>query len=640
MSAVELPLRRTPGSEATVVETVLETLELRVDFQRRRRRVRVLDGLSYQLAAGRTLGIVGESGAGKTVSSRALMGLLPPAAITSGSAKLGGFELLGAGEQALRRLRGSDIAMVFQDPARSLNPTMRIGAQITEAIRTHRQVTRAEARRRALELLVQMRLDHPEQRFLAYPHQLSGGMRQRVMIAIAIACDPRVLIADEPTKSLDVTTQLEIMQLLGDLQRRRGMAVILVSHDLKLAASFAHDVIVLKDGRVVESGTAEQVLERPQAAYTQALLDALPRTGTGRASGASRSSAGAPCAAHVSDHVSAEPLLEVRNLVQRFVAHGRAVHAVSGVSLKMWPRETVALVGESGSGKSTLALALLQMPAPVSGSVFFRGEDVTRLHGRALHAMRRRLQMVFQDPFGSVNPKWRIGSIIEEPLLGFGLGGRVERRRRVDELLERVNLPAAIYRERRPAELSGGQCQRVAIARALATRPDLIVCDEAVASLDPLIQAQILALFEDLRADLGLSYLFISHDLALVRRISHRTAVMHFGQLCEIGSTDALFRRPLHPYTLDLLASIPGTTERVFQPTLVRGDEASPVDPSRGCSFRARCPRAERLCALEAPPLAEAEDGHFVACHFPVTSERRQPAHVQSGATQLTCTGS
>jgi oligopeptide/dipeptide ABC transporter ATP-binding protein len=595
-------------NDMTSPPALLETRDLRVEFERRGRCAAAVEGLSYRLAAGRTLAIVGESGAGKTVGCRALVRLLPPTAVVTGSVKLGGAELLGLDESEFRR--GADIAMVFQDAARSLNPTMRVGEQIAEAVRAHRRVGRREARRRAVELLQLLRLNAPEQQFFAYPHQLSGGTRQRVMIAIALACDPKVLIADEATKSLDVITQAEILNLLRDLQCSRGMAIILISHDLRVAATFAHEVLVLQAGRVIERGQAGRVLKRPQAAYTRALLDAVPRF---------EPRSRVVCPPGFAQSPTTAPLLAARNIVQQFAVRGRVVHAVSSVSFDIRAHETLGLVGETGSGKSTLALALLQVPRPTSGSVLFRGRDLTRLSGRALFAERRHLQMVFQDPFGSLNPKWRVGTIVEEPLRGFGLGDRPVRRRKVDELLERVGLPADDYRDRRPQELSGGECQRVAIARALAPEPALVICDEAVASLDVLIQTQIIELFEELRAEFGLSYLFISHDLALLARISHRVAVIHVGQLCEIGPTEALYRRPFHPYTAALLASVPNTVSAArFPPAVVRGDPPSPMNPPSGCRFRTRCPHAQKRCALEEPLLREVGDWHFAACHFPI----------------------
>jgi peptide/nickel transport system ATP-binding protein len=600
---------------SAVVSPLLETRDLRVTFERHGRRVTAVESLSYRLAAGRTLAIVGESGAGKTAACRALMGLLPPAAVVAGSARLGGTELIGLGERELRRRRGADVAMVFQDPARSLNPTMRVGEQIAETIRAHRRLDRRAARRHAVELLTLMRLNLPEQQFYAYPHQLSGGMRQRVLIAIALACEPKLLIADEATKSLDVITQTEILELLADLQRRRGMAMILVSHDLRLATAYADEILVLQGGRLVEHGAASDVLERPRSAYTRALLGAVP----------AQAALAAPVLSPAPTWSHAEaPLLEARGIVQQFAVRGRFVHAVSGVSFDIRVGETLGLVGETGSGKSTLARALLQAPRPTFGSVLFRGQDLTQLRGRALLAQQRHLQMVFQDPFGSLDPRWRVGAIVEEPLLGFGLGDRAARCRKVDELLECVGLPPREYRERRPHELSGGQCQRVAIARALAAEPALIVCDEAVASLDVLTQAQMVALFEQLRAELGLSYLFISHDLALVARIAHRVAVMHLGQLCEIGPTASVYREPFHPYTAALLATVRATRSRAapLQPPNMRADPPPAILAPSGCRFRGRCPRAEQRCAIEDPRLSEVEQGRFVACHFPVEAER------------------
>jgi peptide/nickel transport system ATP-binding protein len=605
------------------IAPLLEVRELRVQFAERSGQVPAVDGLSFRHFAGRTLAIVGESGSGKTASCRALMGLLPRSAAVTGSVRLNGKELVGLGERELRRHRGADIAMVFQDPARSLNPTMRVGAQIAEAVRIHAQLDRHAARTRAIDLMRMLELPAPEQQFFAHPHELSGGMQQRVAIAIAVACNPKVLIADEATKSLDVRTQARILDLLTELKRQLGMALIMVTHDLRVAATLADHVLVMRAGRLIESVPADGLFRNAQHPHAKALLAAVPGRGS-----ASARSGGRP-------RDSRELVLEARDIVQEFnirdrdtLNHHRIVHAVSGVSLDLYRGETLGLVGETGCGKSTLARALLQIPPPKSGAVVFRGRDLTQMRGRGLIDHRRRLQMVFQEPFGSLNAKWRVSSIVEEPLLGFGVGDLTARRRKVSEMLERVGLRPAVYGRRRPSELSGGECQRVAIARALAPEPDVIVCDEAVASLDALAQTQVLALLSELRGELGLSYIFISHDVDIVNAVSDRVAVMHGGRICEIGPTAAIYERAAHPYTAKLLASLPSVERSTAtdQPAdFVRGDPPSPTDPPSGCRFRTRCLRAAERCSLEAPPLRSIAQDHLAACHFPLTNSRETP---------------
>jgi peptide/nickel transport system ATP-binding protein len=628
---------RAPEQRAPTSPLLLETAKLQVALSHGGGRVHAVKGLSYQLRAGQTLAIVGQSGSGKTVGCRALMGLLPDTSTVSGSVRFMGKELLTLTERELRRHRGADIAMVFQDGERALNPTMRIGDQITEAICAHDKIAARTARQRALELLNLLGLRAYRDWFQAYPHQLSGGMRQRVMVAIAIAGNPKVLIADEPTSSLDRISQMSLMEILMDLQQRFGMALMLVSHDLRLVGSVADDVLVMRDGQQVEYGPSRRLLDRPSTPYTKALFEsahwpedrhrativALPPVAPslrdvhelGGGSDRPRSA-----------EAGAARLLEARGIVHEFASSsGRLVRAVSGVSFALGSSETLGLVGETGSGKSTLARALLLAPAPRSGSVLFRGTDVTQLRARDVFEYRRQVQMVFQDPFGSLNPKWRVSRIIEEPLVGFGIGDKRQRRRRVEEVLSFVGLPAGIA-HRRPRQLSGGECQRVAIARALVPNPALIICDEALSSLDVITQGDLLTLFRQLRAQFGLAYLFISHDLGLVRQISDRVAVMYFGQLCEIGPAESLWRAPRHPYTAALLTATPGFVSKrpVMREPIVDGagtDAAQALsEPPSGCLFRARCDRARERCALEQPQLRAIAGDHSVACHYPVAA--------------------
>ena len=600
---------------------LLAARDLEVTFRRGGRAVTPVRGLSYELERGRTLAIIGESGCGKTTACRALLKLLPRGASVSGSVRFEGQELLGLPDAEMRRYRGAGIAMVFQDSSRSLNPTMRVGDQIAEALRRRERLDGRAARREALELLTRMELPAPAQCLAAFPHQLSGGMRQRVMIAIAVACRPKVLVADEITASLDAVTQRRILRLLLDLRRALGTALVVVSHDLRAVAGIADDVLVMREGRAVEYGPAARVLHAPRAPYARMLIGAAlgPRGVEAEAAPAARA-----CAASSRDVV-----LDVRNLRQSYAPPGgawrfasRAVEVLADVSFTIRRGETLGLVGESGSGKTTLARALFQLPRPRSGSVMLLGTDLTTLRGRRLAAHRRHMQMVFQDPFGSLNPRWRTAAIVAEPLLAQGIGDRRERRRRVAEVFDLVGLPFATYGRRFPGELSGGECQRVAIARALAPHPALLVCDEAVSALDALARAQILDLLDRLRSELRLSCLFISHDLAVVRRISDRVAVLHRGRLCELATVDALYSTPRHPYSAALLdAGEPLPKGGRLSPLRAAGTDVPTADETaRGCRFRASCPRAQDLCAREAPRLRLLKDDHLAACHFPLES--------------------
>ena len=584
-----------------------------------------------------------------------------------------GQELLGLSDKAMRRHRGADIAMVFQDPSRSLNPTMRIGAQIAEAVRAHARVDRGRrARPGARAAASSCACPRREQRLHEYPHQLSGGMRQRVVIAIALASKPRLLIADEATTALDVTTQAQIMELLRDLQRELGMALVMISHDLGLAASFADEVVVMYAGRAVEQAPTRELFAHVRMPYTKALLDAIPRVErpphtplpvvAGRPPDLAALPAGCPFAprcpkAQDMCRETAPPLEEgspghrwacwfpcedggddrrtatsrccpraTSCRSSRCAAHGGVkggvVQAVSDVSFDVRAGETLGVVGETGSGKSTLARSVLQAPRPKSGSVRFQGNDLVGLKGRRLLDARRSLQMVFQDPFGSLDPKWRVADIVEEPLVAYGVGSRDERRRRVREVLDTVGLDPDVYGKRRPRQLSGGQAQRVAIARALTLDPALIICDEAVSSLDVLIQAQVLNLFERLRAELGLSYLFIAHDLALVKQVSDRVAVMYLGRLCELGPAEALYREPFHPYTRGAAGLDPQPRprrapggRRTRRSAAIRPRRSTrPADAASARAARARRSVARRRC----PQMRELAPDHAVACHFPV----------------------
>jgi peptide/nickel transport system ATP-binding protein len=516
----------------------------------------IVDGVSFAVAREHTVGIVGESGSGKTMTVLAATGLLdaPGARVTGTSTLTGGSEgplqLVGASPRVLRRVHGARIGFVFQDPGTSLNPLLTLERQITESLETHRNMTRRAAGARALELLEAVGLPDPQTRLHAYPHQLSGGQRQRVMIAIALACDPELLIADEPTTALDVTTQAQIIELVRALQRDFGTAVVWISHDLGVIGQVADDVTVLRDGAVVEQAPIMEVFDRPRADYTRDLLAARPVVDR----------AGPPA---VPD---AEPLLTVDGLDVEFAVStpvGRStVHAVKDVSFQIRRGTTLGLVGESGSGKSTVAASLTGLVKPDGGAATLDGTDILGAKGAAAKALRRRIGLVFQDPFSSLNPRSRVDLSIAEPLTVHGLvKGKAARRERVAELLELVGLPTS-FAQRYPHELSGGQRQRVSIARALAAEPDLLILDEATASLDVSVQARVLDLLARLQRELSLTYLLIGHDLAVIRQLSHDVLVMRDGAVVENRSADELFASPEQEYTRALLAAVPPVTPR------------------------------------------------------------------------------
>ncbi|WP_280429175.1 ABC transporter ATP-binding protein, partial [Nocardia brasiliensis] len=464
--------------------------------------------------------------------------------IRGGTVTFGGEVVDLVSQPALRRLRGARIGFVPQDPGLSLNPVRRVGDQVAEALVVHRLADRRSARVRAVELLADAGLDRPELREVQYPHELSGGQRQRVLIASALACEPELVIADEPTSALDATVARRVLDQLAAQISARGTAVLLITHDLAVAAERADRLVVLSGGEIVESGPTATVLAAPRHPYTKRLLAAAPSLAPPRAYRPPKPREGAP-------------LLALREVHKRFRAQaGGSVTAVAGVGFELGRGETLALVGESGSGKSTTARIALRLTDPDSGRVTFDGHELTRVRGTRLRTLRKRFQVVYQNPYSSLDPRWRVGTIIEEPLRAYGVGDRAARQARVTELLGQVALPES-FAQRRPAELSGGQRQRVAIARALALQPDLLVLDEPVSALDASVQAQILDLLDRLQAELALSYLFISHDLAVVRRISDHVAVMRYGRIVESGPTAAIFDDPQHEYTRELLSAIP-----------------------------------------------------------------------------------
>ena len=553
--------------------------------------VHAVNGVSFEVAPGRTLGIVGESGSGKSVCALSTMGLTrAQGARICGRILFEGVDLLTLPERDMRGLRGNELAMIFQDPLSSLHPLYRVGAQIAEGIRAHREVSRRAAREQAIALLELVGLPEPSRRVDAYPHELSGGMRQRVMIAMALANEPKLLIADEPTTALDVTVQAQILALLRRLREELGMALVLVTHDLGVVAEMADEIAVMQAGLIVERGTAERVLAAPAHPYTQGLLLSAPtlerrgQTQGRREQGqgdSERERGGQEAGAGQGNRqgngegeregedgsvVAAPPLLQVRDLVKRFpITRGVVfqrrvadVEAVAGISFELRRGEALGLVGETGCGKSTTARLIMRLLEPTGGEIRFEGHDIAHLRGAALKAARREMQIVFQDPYSSLNPRKTAGSIVGEPFAIHGLHpDRAARRRAVGELLDRVGLQPE-HHNRYPHEFSGGQRQRIGIARALALGPKLLIADEPVSALDVTIQAQILDLLRELRRELGLTLLLISHDLAVVRQMADRVAVMRAGKIVELASNETLYSCPGHPYTRELLASVPG----------------------------------------------------------------------------------
>jgi peptide/nickel transport system ATP-binding protein len=542
------------GSQAAGAgEQLLVVDGLSVSYATRRATVPAVRDVSFSVARGEIVALVGESGSGKSTVAHALINLLPRSAQTSSrSIVFDGTSLVGLRNRQWRSIRGAAIGLVPQDPMVSLDPVKRVGDQISEALIVHGSTTRAAARSRAVELLELVGIPEPRARAAQYPSQLSGGMRQRVLIAIALAGSPRLIIADEPTSALDVTVQKHILDYIDELVAETRTALLLITHDLGVAADRAHRIVVMQGGRIVEDGAGAQVLDAPAHPYTRQLMAAAPGLARG----------GPPEPRPASDVAAAEAVLSVSRLsktyaLPRSAGGSRRLRAVHDVTFAVGRGETLAIVGESGSGKSTTARLIVRLEQPDAGAITFRGEDITQLRGERLRQLRRRLQLVYQSPFASLDPRHTVGDIVEEPLRNYDTGDRAARARRVRDLIDQVSLPAG-FAARRPSELSGGQRQRVAIARALALEPELIVLDEPVSALDVSVQAQILALLSDIQQQTKVSYLLISHDLAVVRQLARSLVVMRAGEVVEAGPTERILADPAQPYTRELLEAIPG----------------------------------------------------------------------------------
>ncbi len=721
--------------------TALNVENLTTEIRLSRTTVHPVGNVDLQIDQGETLGLVGESGSGKSMLGLSILGLLPNGGhVTGGSIKLAGRELVGLNEKELRKIRGNEVAMIFQDSLSSLNPTKPIGEQVAEPVRLHRGANRKEASDRALEVLELVGLPRPKERLGDYPHQLSGGLRQRVMIAIALACEPRVLLADEPTTALDVTIQAQILKLLDDLEQRLGMATLLVTHDMGVVAGRSKRINVMYAGRIVETASSEELFTAMRHPYTQALLGSIPRleqdatkpllsipglppdltnppkgcrfaarcrfatdqcraeepplTGASdhrfscwhpvdgpavitehivpavhaaaaRAGGTEPSAASqvavvsepvpdgvgvvaaATAANSSAPSASNAPLLEVVDAVREYPVTAGAVlrrkvnsvKAVSGVTLHVRAGEAVGLVGESGCGKTSLGKLMVGIEKPDAGRIMVNGKEIFKLRGNGLRVARRDVQMMFQDPYGSLDPRMRVSAILREPLKIQSIGSAKEQNERVRELLGEVGLPENAL-ERYPHEFSGGQRQRIALARALMLEPKVMVADEPVSALDVSIRSQVLNLMKRLQAEHQMASVVISHDLAVVKYLADRIGVMYLGKIVELGTGDDIYRRAAHPYTQALIKTIPvpdPAVEKAKTDVGIRGELPSPIDPPSGCRFRTRCPLAQEICAEVEPPLRRFGPSHQAACHFPLqTPEPVSEAATDGGASAQT----
>lgn len=667
---------------------LLDVKNLTVGFRQRTGTLIAANHISYHLNEGEVVAFVGESGSGKSVTQYSALQLIPcpPGHIDGGEIWFEGKNILNytQNSEEMRRIRGGKIGVIFQEPMTSLNPVMTVGKQMVESIRLHLGLNKREALSRAAELLEKVGLPDVEERLKAYPHQLSGGMRQRVMIAMALSCNPKILIADEATTALDVTTQAQILEMMRDIVKEMNTTLVLVTHNLSLVARYADRVYVMYAGEIVETGTTDELFHMPRHPYTIGLLRAIPsltdsrerklrpihgtvgnlacrsghcmflprcpyadetcRTCPAPSLTAVEESATHKSACHLAIGLETpvlqeetelrrektvcldkqEPLLQIQDLGVQYPVFSTLLHKVIGtvsavdhVNFELYRGETFGLVGESGCGKTTVARAVMRLEESSKGRIIFDGADITHMREKELRPHRRNMAMIFQDPYGSLNPRQRVGDAVKEPLINFKLGySAKELEYRVDELFELVGLDS-FYKNRLPHEFSGGQRQRIVIARALATNPSLVICDEAISALDVSIQAQVINLLESLQERLGMAYLFIAHDLSVVRHISNRIAVMYLGQLVETGGWKELYDNPLHPYTRALLDAVPvpdPVLERSRNPRGIEGEVPSPMNRPRGCAFCTRCPQAFERCHKEVPALKDAGDGHYAAC--------------------------
>lgn len=558
------------GEKSVVMPPVLQVQELTVQVATAEGGKTVLDSMSFSLMPNEVLCLAGESGSGKSMTAMAIMGLLPKpvARITQGRILMDGVDLVSLSESEYRRYRASRVAMIFQEPMTSLNPVMTIGEQLAEVVVEHEQASPSKAKLIALQLLKDVRMSSPEQRLKQYPHELSGGMRQRVVIAMSLACKPDVLIADEPTTALDVTVQAEILDLISSLQSSTGAAVIMITHDMGVVAQLADRVIVMRHGRMLETATVQDLFASPSTDYTRELLDAVPRLG----SVVHRD-------VHTSDKKATATVVEIDSLCVRFPVYGglfnrvvQNIHAVENVSFSIGAGETLALVGESGSGKSTIGKALLAL-VPYTGTVRVNGRSMRGVSRASLKDLRRQVQMIFQDPYASLDPRMTVGDQVAEPMIIHNSLSGIDLQKRVDWLFDRVGLPKDAQ-QRHPHEFSGGQRQRVCIARALALNPRLIVADECVSALDVSVQAQVIDLLKELQAEEGVSFLFISHDMAVVEQVSDRVAVLYAGQIVELGKTEHVLGNAQHSYTRRLLSAVPVPDPTHPRTPLVRSEES------------------------------------------------------------------
>jgi len=678
-------------------EPLLSVESLRTQFRTENGTITAVDDVSFTLESGEVMGIVGESGAGKSVTAKSIMRLIQsPGEIVSGSVIFGGRDLTELSDAQMREVRGNQITLIPQDPMTSLNPVLTVGQQIVETIKCHQNVNQEEAREIAIEAMREVEIPAPETRIDEYPHEFSGGMRQRILIAIGLACEPELIIADEPTTALDVTTQAKILELLNDLREKHGVSILMITHNLGVVAQTCDRVGVMYAGNLIETGVVSGIFDRPRHPYTRSLIDAIPEVGTDHdrlyaldgsmpdltslpdgcnfadrcphaveacrtgedpplelpedASG-DRSAAcirkteldlSAPTIPESNNRqdkkLIADSLLEVSGLKKYFPSGNglfgnlsvtqtdgglslerRYVKAVDGVDFTINRGETVGLVGESGCGKSTVARTVLQLLEPTDGEVYFDGHPLHSLDDAEIRSLRQEMQIVFQDPKSSLNPRKTVGQIIGRGMEKHGIATGTEKRERIESLLERVGLQRTDI-EKYPHQFSGGQQQRIAIASALAVEPKLIVCDEPVSALDVSVQAQILNLLDDIQAEFGLSYLFISHNISVVQHICDRVAVMYLGEIVEFGAVDQVFDPPYHPYTESLLSSVPhADPNRRSDRILLDGTVPSPLDPPSGCSFHTRCPKKIGGQCEKQVPTAEqvgANEGHQIACHL------------------------